>query len=166
MQTFLPFKSFYHTAQALDNKRLNKQILECYQILNVLSNDDPHAGWRNHPAVKMWRGFEMGLYQYAMVMIEEANNRGIKTENNLRNLDNLNERAYKNWGYGMPFWMDDKKVMARVTTTHKANLYRKDPEYYHEFVTAVENPNNDPCCDRCQYYWVTHRPDLFQNPVF
>jgi hypothetical protein len=157
MQTFLPFKSFYHTAQALDNKRLNKQILECYQILNVLSNDDPHAGWRNHPAVKMWRGFEMGLYQYAMVMIEEANIRGIKTENNLRNLENLNERAYKDWGYGMPLWMDDKKVMARVTTTHKANLYRKDPEFYFEFHTAVESKNNEPCCDRCQYYWVTHK---------
>ena len=157
MQTFLPFKSFYNTAQALDNKRLNKQILECYQILKVLSSNDPKAGWRNHPAVKMWRGFEMGLYQYAMVMIEEANNRGIKTENNLRNLQELNERAYQDWGYGMPFWMDDKKVMARVTTTHKANLYRKDPEYYFEFHTAVESKNNEPCCDRCNYYWVTHK---------
>jgi hypothetical protein len=157
MQTFLPFKSFYNTAQALDNKRLNKQILECYQILNVLSNKDPHAGWRNHPAVKMWRGFEMGLYQYAMVMIEEANNRGIKTDKNLANLEALNERAYQEWGYGMPLWMDDKKVMARVTTTHKANLYRKDPEYYFEFHTAVESKSNEPCCDRCQYYWVTHK---------
>ena len=166
MQTFMPYKSFYHTAQALDNKRLNKQILECYQILKVLSSNDPHAGWRNHPAVKMWKGFEMGLFQYAMVMVEEADKRGIKTENNLRNLNELHARAFEDWGYGMPFWMDDKKVMARVTTTHKANLYRKDPEYYHEFVTAVESKSNEPCCDRCQYYWVTHRPDLFQNPVF
>ena len=166
MQTFMLYKSFYHTAQALDNKRLNKQILECYQILKVLSSNDPHAGWRNHPAVKMWKGFEMGLFQYAMVMLEEANKRGIKTENNLRNLNELNERAYRDWGYGMPFWMDDKKVMARVTTTHKANLYRKDPEHYYEFATAVESKSNEPCCDRCQYYWVTHRPDLFQNPVF
>ena len=157
MQTFLPYKSFYHTAQALDSKRLNKQILECYQILNVLSNKDPHAGWRNHPAVKMWRGFEMGLYQYAMVMIEEANNRGIKTDKNLANLEALNERAYQEWGYGMPLWMDDKKVMARVTTTHKANLYRKDPEYYYEFATAVVSDNNEPCCERCNYYWVTHK---------
>ena len=157
MQTFLPYKSFYNTAQTLDNKRLNKQILECYQILKVLSSNDPKAGWRNHPAVKMWKGFEMGLYQYAMVMVEEANKRGIKTENNLRNLQELNERAYQDWGYGMPFWMDDKKVMARVTTTHKANLYRKDPDYYFDFSTAVVSKNNEPCCDRCQYYWVTHK---------
>jgi hypothetical protein len=157
MQTFMPFKSFYHTAQALDNKRLNKQILECYQILKVLSSNDPKAGWRNHPAVKMWKGFEMGLFQYAMVMIEEANKRGIRTENNLRNLNELNERAYKDWGYGMPLWMDDKKVMARVTTTHKANLYRKDPIFYMDFVDAVANKNNEPCCERCNYYWVTHK---------
>jgi len=157
MQTFLPYKSFYHTAQALDNKRLNKQILECYQILKVLSSNDPKAGWRNHPAVKMWKGFEMGLFQYAMVMIEEANKRGIKTENNLRNLEELNERAYKDWGYGIPLWMDDKKVMARVTTTHKANLYRKDPLQYFDFAEAVISKNNEPCCEKCNYYWVTHK---------
>jgi hypothetical protein len=45
MQTFLPFKDFDQSAKALDNKRLNKQILEGYQILKVLSNDDPRAGW-------------------------------------------------------------------------------------------------------------------------
>jgi len=157
MQTFLPYKDFDKSANVLDSKRLNKQILEGYQIMNVLMNDDPKAGWRNHPAVKMWRGFEMGLFQYAMVMVEEADKRGIKTENNLRNLNELNERKYQDWGYGMPLWMDDKKVMARVTTTHKANLYRKDPEYYFEFHTAVESKNNEPSCDRCQYYWVTHK---------
>jgi hypothetical protein len=157
MQTFLPYKSFYHTAQALDNKRLNKQILECYQILKVLSSNDPKAGWRNHPAVKMWKGFEMGLFQYALVMVEEADKRGIKTENNLRNLNELNERKYQDWGYGMPLWMDDKKVMARVTTTHKANLYRKDPLQYFDFAEAVVSKNNEPCCEKCNYYWVTHK---------
>jgi hypothetical protein len=163
MKTFLPYKSFVNTALTLDNKRLNKQILECYQILNVLSNDDPHAGWRNHPAVKMWRGHEWGLYNYAMTMVDEANERGIKTENNVRNLKNLSERMYQYWGVDNPGWMDDKKVMARVTTTHKANLYRKDPEFYFEFHTAVENPNNEPCCDKCQYFWVTHRPELIKE---
>jgi hypothetical protein len=156
MQTFLPFKSFYHTARVLDNKRLNKQILECYQILNVLSNDDPRAGWRNHPAVKMWRGHEQGLYNYAMTMVGEASERGIKTENNVRNLINLRERMQKQWGLSNPDWMEDKDIMARVTTTHKANLYRKDPEFYFDFKESVISKDNEPCCDKCQYYWVTH----------
>jgi hypothetical protein len=32
MQTFLPYKDFDQCAETLDNKRLNKQILESYQI--------------------------------------------------------------------------------------------------------------------------------------
>ena len=157
MQTFLPYKSFVNSARALDNKRLNKQILEGYQILNVLHNPDPHAGWRNHPAVKMWRGFEKSLWNYIMCMVDEANVRGIKTENNLRNLLELRNNVSHNWTSAEPAWMDDKAIMAKVTTTHKANLYRKDPEYYFEFAEAVVSKNNEPCCERCNYYWVTHK---------
>lgn len=157
MQTFLPFKSFVNTARTLDNKRLNKQILECYQILKVISSNDPHAGWRNHPAVKMWRGYEKSLWNYTMCMVDEAVIRGIRTDGNMRNLLALRENVGHTWASGDPKWMDDKTIMARVTTTHKANLYRKDPEQYFDFATAVESKNNLPCCDRCQYYWVTHK---------
>ena len=41
MQTFLPDADYELTAQALDNRRLNKQILEGYQILKVLSGASP-----------------------------------------------------------------------------------------------------------------------------
>ena len=156
MQTFLPYKDFAEVADSLDSKRLNKQILECYQILNVLSNPSPTAGWRNHPAVKMWRGFEFSLYKYAMTMVSEADARSIKTENNVANLERLRKTHGLDWGTTMPLWFSNKKVMKRVTTTHKANLYKKAPELYPQFVSAVSNKNNEPCCDRCQYYWVTH----------
>lgn len=159
MQTFLPYKDFDKSANALDSKRLNKQILEGYQILNVLMNDDPKAGWRNHPAVKMWRGYENALFTYTLAMIAEADRRGIKTDTNKNNLITLRVATIKNWGSGMPPWYDNKPIMKRVTTTHKANLYRKAPEYYFEFHTAVESKNNEPCCERCSYYWVTHRQD-------
>jgi hypothetical protein len=36
MQTFLPYPSYKESCEALDLKRLNKQILECYQILRAL----------------------------------------------------------------------------------------------------------------------------------
>ena len=49
MQTFLPYRDFRQSAEVLDSKRLNKQILEGYQILKVLNSDDPKAAWRNHP---------------------------------------------------------------------------------------------------------------------
>lgn len=158
MQTFMPHKDFTKTAEALDSKRLNKQILECYQILKVLSNDDPHAGWRNHPAVKMWRGHEKMLWNYAMQMIWEASKRGIKTNTNEANIRELWRYNADNWGDGYPEWYEDDIKMKRLTTSHQANLYRKDPEFYFEFYPAVAK--HQPCCPGrkvpCNYYWVTH----------
>lgn len=156
MQTFLPYADFSKSAQALDNKRLNKQILEGYQILKVLGNPDPRAAWRNHPAVKMWRNHEFALFGYVMQMVEEAKLRGIKTDKNEENLWNLHADRFTEWGTGTPEWWGNKDKMIRITTTHKANLYKKDPNYYYEFFTAFNDDNNKPCCNTCQYYWVTH----------
>ena len=157
MQTFLPFKDFDKSAQALDNKRLNKQVLEGYQILKVLSNPDPKAAWRNHPAVKMWRGSEFGLWDYVMAMVREAKKRGIKTDKNLSNIRALTSVEGKYWGTEFPAWYDNATIMSRVVTTHRANLYRKDSEYYVDFENAVADSNNKPCCEGCNYYWVTHK---------
>jgi hypothetical protein len=156
MQTFLPSRTFNVSAEMLDSKRLNKQILEGYQILNVLSSDDPHAGWRNHPAVKMWRGSEHFLYSYVLAMVAEANKRGIKTDKNMENLTNLRNRMKDAWGTDSPYWYHDELLMRKITTTHRANLFVKDPEYYNLFSYAVDNKDNAPCCDRCKYYWPTH----------
>ena len=160
MQTFLPYKDISTIASELDSKRLNKQILECFQILKVLSNNDPHAAWRNHPAVKMWRGYEGGLWDYTMNMVVEATLRGIKTDKNLDNLITLRDLCSESWGRGMPEWFDDEEIMSRVTTTHQANLYKKAPEMYPQYIDAVTSADNRPCCpDRkipCSYYWVTH----------
>jgi hypothetical protein len=94
-----------------------------------------------------------------MEMITEANRRGIKTENNLANLRKLWSREISNWGRDLPAWYNNDEVMKRVTTTHKANLYRKDPEYYYDFAKAVISPSNEPCCEKCNYYWVSHNQD-------
>jgi len=156
MQTFLPSSSFTESAKMLDSKRLNKQILECYQILNVLSGKSPTGGWRNHPAVLMWKGYERGLWKYVQAMVAEARNRGIKTENNEANLNRLKELCWDDWGNTAPsFWNDTTKLM-RVVTTHKASLFNKDPFYYMKFQHALSSAYNKPCCSTCKYYWITH----------
>jgi hypothetical protein len=155
MQTFVPYESFHESASMLDSKRLNKQILEGYQILKVLGNPDPRAAWRNHPAVKMWRGREHGLFFYLQAMIKEAKFRGIKTDKNEANILSIKKQNGKFWGSGMPSWYSNKEELLRVTDSHKANLYRKDPEYY----AAFSHFEAKPCCDRCQYYWPTHLQD-------
>ena len=160
MQTFLTSTNSLECAQNLDNKRLNKQILEGYQILNVLSGRSKTGGWRNHPAVLMWKGYERGLWSYIESMVQVANLRGIKTENNVKNLNALYEQCWEDWGDEHPeFWLDDNKRM-RIITTHRANLFKKDPLYYVKYQYAVDSPYNAPCCpDRkepCKYYWPTH----------
>jgi hypothetical protein len=160
MQTFLPQSDYHVSAAILDNKRLNKQILECYQILNVLSGKSRTGGWRNHPAVLMWKGFERGLWSYVQAMIAEAKSRGIKTENNEINLNSLKDLCWDNWGNNIPDYFQDENKLLRIVTTHRANLFKKDPLLYAPFQYAVTSINNVPCCperkEPCKYYWPTH----------
>ena len=156
MQTFLPSTNFAWAARMLDSKRLNKQILEGYQILNVLSGMSPTGGWRNHPAVKMWRGHEGMLHRYIQAMITEAKLRGIKTDKNEENIRNLFNKVGDSWGETMPDWYFDQNKIMRIVTTHKANLFDKDPMYYAHFGYAKHSFFNQPCCSTCKYYWATH----------
>lgn len=160
MQTFLPSTNFSWAAKMLDSKRLNKQILEGYQILNVLSGQSPTGGWRNHPAVLMWKNHEGALLKYLDYMIIEAKLRGIKTDKNESNIQNLSNKVGKNWNTSMPDWFNDDLTSMRIVTTHRANLFKKDPMYYMKYQYAVDSPYNSPCCpDRkepCKYYWPTH----------
>ncbi|RGC71016.1 hypothetical protein C5N14_00750 [Micromonospora sp. MW-13] len=64
MQTFLPYPDFLASARTLDQKRLGKQRVEAIQVLRGLTR--PGYGWRNHPAVKMWTGYEEALVRYGL----------------------------------------------------------------------------------------------------
>lgn len=151
MQTFLPSSDYEYSAQTLDNKRLNKQILEGYQILKVLSGASPSGAWRNHPAVLMWKNSESHLMDYIDHMVYEADWRGIKTDRNVLNLKSLKRNFGHLWGTIAPVWQKPEHVM-RLVDSHKANLYRKDPIVYRSFKSYTA----EPCCDRCLYYWPTH----------
>ena len=64
MQTFLPCPGFIESAQILDQKRLGKQRVETIQVLRGLTV--PGYGWRRHPAVAMWAGYEEALVRYGL----------------------------------------------------------------------------------------------------
>jgi hypothetical protein len=153
MQTFLPSSDYLWSAMLLDNKRLNKQILEAYQILKVLSTNG--KAWRNHPAVLMWEEHENELFLYANAMVKEARIRGIKVDKNLANLEELKAKYGSAWGEGKPEWFNNESINY-IIATHRANLYRKDPEYYSDWSKYVDNKWNKPCCPTCSYFWVTH----------
>ena len=71
MQTFLPYPEFRLSAHCLDDKRLNKQVLECKQIHVAATSEDETVGWYNHPAVRMWRGYEHRLFLYSVAVHDE-----------------------------------------------------------------------------------------------
>lgn len=68
MQTFLPFPDFTATARVLDMRRLGKQRVEALQVLRGLTV--PGYGWRRHPAVRMWAGYEEALTRYGLDICE------------------------------------------------------------------------------------------------
>ena len=64
MQVFI-VGSPLETAQCMDKLRLNKQILECQQILDALNGA---KAWSNHPCVLQYRGHEFWLRCYRRVL--------------------------------------------------------------------------------------------------
>lgn len=76
MNTFVPELTFDECARALDNKRLNKQVSECGQILRVLDKW-PNCAWSRHPAVLMWIGYDETLHAYMQACEKERLRRGM-----------------------------------------------------------------------------------------
>lgn len=128
MQTFLPYADFYKSAKALDNKRLGKQRVECKQILRALGvqiGPEPlsihYYGWRNHPAVKMWRGAESSLLYYAQQVCLAWISRGFN-DSLLPQFTAARDPEI----YVVPKWLGNEEFHR----SHKSNLIRKLPEHY------------------------------------
>ena len=124
MQTFLPYPSFAESAQCLDKRRLNNQIKECQQILNALLNPEA-KGWKNHPAVLMWKGHEDYLYYYATecyrIWRMHSPNDHLSFKKILEmDIPRNNEK---------PSWLGYQKFH----DSHKSNLLRKDFEFYSQY---------------------------------
>jgi len=145
MQVFVPFQDTREIAKCLDNKRLNKQLLEGRQLLNINASGRTKGAWVNHPAAKMVRGYEGWFYDYLKAMKRECNKRGIETTNNWNAINDIREHANVWNDEGTPLRWGDQ----RVHDSHQANLYRKDPIHYFDFRDTI----NKPCCSRCLYYW-------------
>ena len=120
MQTFLPYKDFQKSLEVLDYRRLGKQRVEAMQILNVLLGRTNTKGWINHPITRMWEGYEPALQLYHNMCIEEWIRQGY---NNNMLLENITEEIV------YPHWLGNEKFHS----SHRANLLRKDYEYYSQF---------------------------------
>lgn len=155
MQVFLSEYKFEDVAKALDTKRLVKQLLEGRQILQTLSGES--AGWRNHPAVKMFIGHEGVLYLYLTAIRDEMKSRGYKWENNWEVIERVHTQYFPNQERAiLPEWMDGEEF-DRVVITHRGRLYAKAPELYPQYELEYNIHRDYVCCDKCNYYWTTHK---------
>ena len=137
MQTFLPHPDFAETARVLDRQRLGKQRVETLQILLALTTGT--SGWSRHPAVVMWRGYEVALARYGDAVCAEWIARGYR-DTCRDKIDALAPRTYLT----MPPWLGD----AALHASHRSNLLRKLPAHYTRF--GWSEPSTLP------YVWPSH----------
>lgn len=121
MQTFLPYPDFIESVRVLDYRRLGKQRVETFQVLNILLSRTESKGWRNHPVTRMWTGYEEALKLYQNHTIAEWMNRGYKNNMVFEEVDNSSVI--------MPPWFGSEDFHR----SHRSNLLRKDFMYYSEF---------------------------------
>lgn len=141
MQTFLPYPSYVKSARCLDYRRLGKQRVETLQILNALTG--VRAGWGNHPITRMWRGHELSLARYGMIVSKVWRD----------------EWGYNDTCYGKIRRLVDDATIAEINSadppdwvgdpdfhrSHQSNLIRKLPDHYGPLFPGVP--------DDLEYIW-------------
>ncbi|MGV9558280.1 MSMEG_6728 family protein [Streptomyces sp. NPDC003401] len=153
MQTFLPHPDFTATAAVLDPRRLGKQRVETLQVLRGLTV--PGYGWRHHPAVRMWTGYEEALVRYGLEicgtwtaagradtcavsltagLTDSRGDTGVRTQRELADAGEL------------PPWLGDPEFHR----SHRSALVRKDPDFYGRLFPDVPDdlPYVWPASDR------------------
>lgn len=154
MQTFMPYAPerfdeamhFTRNAQVLDRQRLGKQRVEGMQILRCLLGASD--GWVNHPATKMWRGYETYLAAYTITVCKEWKNRGYEDTVEDKITSMIQEFALPAPHQSEPPGWFGLDMFHR---SHQSNLVRKDPGYYRIHFPDV--PNDLP------YFWPVDYPN-------
>lgn len=152
MQTFLPDPDFATSAAALDTPRLGKQRVETLQILRALTL--PEYGWRNHPAVIMWRGRVDALARYGLDCVAEWRRRGFPDTTAAQiaefapDVDDLTQDDLRAAGR-LPGWLGD----ADLHRSHRSKLLAKDPDHYGPlFGAGADGPGDELPAD-LEYVW-------------
>ena len=137
MQVFIvdtPFK----TAQILDKRHLNKQIIECGQILDAIEGKT--SAWANHPCTIQYKDNVLWLRMYKTCLLLYKNgdigNSYIYSE--------LSNALYK------PSWHTQEYF-----DNMKRRLYTKDHEHYKQWESLGESYEN--------WYWVDNQWKIYNQ---
>lgn len=145
MQTFLPFPDFLDSANALDKKRCWKQVIETKQIIDCLEGKT--AGWKNHPAVKMWEGhIPLLKYYFNTFLLVAKNNHKINTKYKYNDCLGIQNQ------YLYPWWLGKKKFHRAM----RARLIEKDRAFYLPLFPKDKGFNNG------KYFWPVMESKTFR----
>lgn len=116
----------FETAQALDTRRLNKQIIECQQILDALNGK---KAWSNHPCTLQYKGHERWLlcYMSCLLRYKCGEYKRAETSNSWCMLNRP------------PFHTEE------FFSQMKRRLYTKNPEHYAQWADLGPSDEN--------WYW-------------
>lgn len=175
MQTFLPFENIEQSLQSLDKRRVGKQRVEAFQIIETLEKikqkdfyvikdgKRKRRGWITHPAVLMWQGYEEFLKLYYNSTLKEWERR--KCNNfKLQYVDVNKSKLIKPW------WLGNEKFHS----SHRANLVRKAYEAKNKSLTylAMIDSNFDisrklfiKAKQQCQTYLWYSQLNWKENPL-
>lgn len=136
MQVFV-IGDVLETAKCLDRRRLNKQIIECKQILATIRGTS--NAWKNHPCVIQYQKDIVYLEAYLQCLEYY-----VKGEITL-----AIDADYDAWIY-QPIW-HTKAYYDNM----KKRLYTKDHNHYKQFEHLGESNEN--------WYWVNNKWKIYKQ---
>ena len=136
MQVFI-IGSPLETAMCLDKKRLNKQIIECGQILKAIWGES--KSWVNHPCTIQYRDNVKWLIAYTHCLESFFNN------------DIHKARIWNLYA------MDNKPIFHTQDyfDNMKRRLYTKNHEHYKQWENLGESYEN--------WYWVDNKWKIYKQ---
>ena len=111
------------TAKALDYKRLNKQIVECKQILDAMEGI---GAWKNHPCVLQYKMHSLWLKSYMRCLI--CYSRGWVED----------AEYHSNQAQSVKPFFHTVEFLEQM----KRRLYTKDPIYYAQWMNLGTSEEN------------------------
>ena len=136
MQVFI-IGSPLDTAKNLDRRRLNKQIIECQQILDAIYGKS--NSWVNHPCTIQYREFTAWLEWYSSCLSFYKNGAIVFAE-----FASMKANEFK------PSWHTQEYF-----NNMKRRLYTKDNEYYKQWENLGESYEN--------WYWVDNKWKIYKQ---
>lgn len=141
----MPYLDYQETAKVLTNYDLEKQQKDVIAILDNLFQVDNK--FIDQPVINMWRGHEVQLCNYGLMICDEWRYRAFKEVSMEKMLQHLHNAAEGNFTMEAPGWMGDERI-EMVTLSHQSNLIRHNSTYSRYF---KDTPDDLPL------YWPISR---------